>query len=63
MAVAVVVVVAIDAVEHIDPDDPVNIWVWSACERTQTDLQSLWWKDVASWNIDRMLVTRDTSHF
>ena len=46
--VAVVAVpVAIDVVEHIDPDDLVNIWVWSAFERTQTDVQSLWWKDVA----------------
>ena len=59
----VVVVVAIGVGKHIDPDDPVNIWLLSAFEWTQTDLQSVWLKDVAHKNNEFMLVTRDTFHF
>ena len=56
-------VVAMHAVDDIDPDDPSNITACFALELIHAKPQSLRLKSVAPKNILRMSFTFDTSHF
>ena len=47
----------------IDPRDAVNMAFLLAVERTQASPQSFCLNDIASQNMESMLVTLDTSHF
>ena len=47
----------------IDPDDPANITLFLALEWTQAAPQSRRWNNIASRNMESMLLTLDTSHF
>ena len=62
LVVTAVVVVDVHGVDAIDPAEPVNIFTLLALEYTHEAPQSIWSKDVASWNISTMLATADTSH-
>ena len=62
ITVFAVVVVDMHAVGDIDPEDPVNMLTFLSFEFTQETPQSVWSKDVASWNIWLMSVTADTFH-
>ena len=57
------VVVVVQTVCDIDPDDPLNMNLLLAFQSAQSAPQSCWLNDDASKNTLSMLVTRDTSHF